>query len=208
MTGAANNTGRRTERNQPTKERKKDMTQSIEDKIAELEKRRDQLNARIKQIQARQNAKARKARARRLYQLGEIMEKAMGIELDEAGRQILSQTLNSVITVYDPRRGMNVDMKVIDVIDNGIPRTAPKNEPSPDGTAIMPDDDAIVERDRNKREMEPDESEETHSYDPSSDADPSGKPVKPAEERTRKRKTKTPAKPKPATEAADTQAGR
>ena len=49
MTGAANNTGRRTERNQPTKERKKDMTQSIEDKIAELEKRRDQLNARIKQ---------------------------------------------------------------------------------------------------------------------------------------------------------------
>ena len=156
------------------------MTQSIEDKIAELEKRRDQLNARIKQIQARQSAKARKARARRLYQLGEIMEKAMGIELDEAGRQILSQTLNSVITVYDPRRGMNVDMKVIDVLDSGIPRTAPKNEPSPDGTAIMPDDDAIVERDRNKREMEPDESEETHSYDPSSDADPSGKPVKPA----------------------------
>lgn len=46
------------------------MTQSIEDKIAELEKRRDQLNARIKQIQARQNAKARKARTRRLYQLG------------------------------------------------------------------------------------------------------------------------------------------
>lgn len=64
MTGAANNTGRRTERDQPTKERKKDMTQSIEDKIAELEKRRDQLNVRIKQIQARQNAKARKARAR------------------------------------------------------------------------------------------------------------------------------------------------
>ena len=80
------------------------MTQSIEDKIAELEKRRDQLNARIKQIQARQSAKARKARARRLYQLGEIMEKAMGIELDEAGRQILSQTLNSVIMVYDPNR--------------------------------------------------------------------------------------------------------
>lgn len=188
------------------------MTKNIEERIAELEKRRDQLNARIKQIQARQSAKARKARARRLYQLGEILEKAMGIELNEEERQTLSQNLNSVITVYDPRHGTNVDMRVIDVIDSGIPRTVSENESSseptetvpqpdqhgnehvPDGTATASDDDANDTRDRNERRTEPDETGNTPPNDPSQDTDTALQSTEPVRTGTRKRKTKTPVK--------------
>ena len=46
---------------------------------------------------------------------------------DDEGRQTFSDGLNGIISVYDPSRGGNVDMRVIDVIDRRIPRL-PRSE--------------------------------------------------------------------------------
>ena len=56
------------------------------------------------------------------------MEKARGSAYDDEGRQTFSDGLNGIISVYDPSRGGNVDMRVIDVIDRRIPRL-PRSKP-------------------------------------------------------------------------------
>ena len=54
-------------------------------------------------------------------------KKARGGAYDDEGRQTFSDGLNGIISVYDPSRGGNVDMRVIDVIDRRIPRL-PRSE--------------------------------------------------------------------------------
>ncbi len=56
---------------------------SIEEQIEEQEKKKQQLEARIKQLKARQSATERKERTRRLIEVGAIVEKGIGIELKE-----------------------------------------------------------------------------------------------------------------------------
>lgn len=69
----------------------------------------------------------RNARTKRLVETGAIVEKAHGGAYDDEGRQTFSDGLNGIISVYDPSRGGNVDMRVIDVIDRRIPRL-PRSE--------------------------------------------------------------------------------
>lgn len=69
----------------------------------------------------------RNARTKRLVETGAIVEKARGGAYDDEGRQTFSDGLNGIISVYDPSRGGNVDMRVIDVIDRRIPRL-PRSE--------------------------------------------------------------------------------
>lgn len=101
------------------------MTKSIEEQIAENKERIKRMQERNRKLMQRQSEKERKARTRRLIEVGAIVEKAHGSEYDERDRQTLSQGLNGIISVYDPKRGGNVDMRVIDVIHSGIP-TAPE----------------------------------------------------------------------------------
>ena len=54
---------------------------TIEEQIAEQEKKKQQLEARIKQLKARQSATERKERTRRLIEVGAIVEKGLGVEL-------------------------------------------------------------------------------------------------------------------------------
>lgn len=119
------------------------MAKSDDEQIMELKERRDQLNARIQKIQARKNAKARKARTHRLIQVGAIVETAVGGECGEAERETISHNLNSLVSVYDPKRGGNVDMRVADLLmrpaptagegtDAAKPADVPSMTPVPD----------------------------------------------------------------------------
>ena len=97
------------------------MAKSADEQIKELREKRDQLNARIQKIQARENAKARKARTHRLIQVGATVESVMQMELDtEESRTALMHALERVVSVYDPARGANVDTRVADIINTAI----------------------------------------------------------------------------------------
>ena len=78
-------------------------------------------------VRAKQAKQERNARTKRLVETGAIVEKAHGGAYDDEGRQTFSDGLNGIISVYDPSRGGNVDMRVIDVIDRRIPRL-PRSE--------------------------------------------------------------------------------
>lgn len=56
---------------------------TIEEQIAEQEKKKQQLEARIKQLKARQSATERKERTHRLIEIGAIIESGIGVELKE-----------------------------------------------------------------------------------------------------------------------------
>lgn len=70
------------------------MSKSSGEQIEELQRQIDQRKARIRQIKARENAKARKARTHRLIQVGAIVEQATGVEYDsEQARCALQDAL-------------------------------------------------------------------------------------------------------------------
>lgn len=70
------------------------MSRSTDEQIEELQKQIEQKRARIRQLKARENAKARRARTHRLIQVGAIVEQATGVAYDsEQARQALSDAL-------------------------------------------------------------------------------------------------------------------
>lgn len=56
---------------------------SEEERLAELDKRMEQLKARKQMIQTQISQKERKARTRRLIQIGAIFEQYFGVQLNE-----------------------------------------------------------------------------------------------------------------------------
>ena len=107
------------------------MTISIEEQLKDIEEQQKRLNEKKRRVKQRMSEQVRKARTRRLIEVGAIMEKAHGSEYDERDRQTLSRAINGIISVYDPKRGGNVDMRVIDVIHSDIPRTPAQPETRP-----------------------------------------------------------------------------
>lgn len=54
-----------------------------EERLAELDQRMEQLKAKKQQLQAQINQKERKARTRRLIQIGAIFEQYFGVQVNE-----------------------------------------------------------------------------------------------------------------------------
>lgn len=122
------------------------MAKSDDEQLMELKERRDQLNARIQKIQARKNAKARKARTHRLIQVGAIVETAIGRECDEAERGTISHNLNSMVSVYDPKRGGNMDMRVADLLMRPTPTTGEETDAGqPPVPSMTPVPDPVIQ---------------------------------------------------------------
>lgn len=97
------------------------MSKSAAEQIEALRERRDQLNARIQRIQAKENAKARKARTHRLIQNGAVLETVMGMELDtDEIREDWMREMRRVVAVYDPARGGNVSKSIVDLVREGL----------------------------------------------------------------------------------------
>lgn len=72
-------------------------TETIENQIADLKKKQEQLKAREKALKAKLSAADRKARTKRLIEVGAVVEKALGIALDtpekrEAVLEVLTRT--------------------------------------------------------------------------------------------------------------------
>lgn len=101
----------------------KSFVQQIEDDENKIKRIREHQ----RMVRAKQAKQERNARTKRLVETGAIVEKAHGGAYDDEGRQTFSDGLNGIISVYDPSRGGNVDMRVIDVIDRRIPRL-PRSE--------------------------------------------------------------------------------
>ncbi|WP_366914180.1 hypothetical protein, partial [uncultured Clostridium sp.] len=71
-----------------------EMTKSAEEQLAELEAKRDQINARMQEIRARQRKKEQKERTHRLIQVGAVMENALDLELNtEHLRELVGQII-------------------------------------------------------------------------------------------------------------------
>lgn len=72
------------------------MTKSIEEQIAELDRKVAQIRARKSQLMARRRQADEKARVHRLIQVGAILEKATGIQFDtKESREELSTVLQT-----------------------------------------------------------------------------------------------------------------
>lgn len=99
------------------------MAKSAEEQIRELERRRDQLNARMRRIRARESAKERKARAHRLIEVGALVESAVGVECDEAVRETMALNLNSNVCVVEPD-GTRRSVRLAELLTK--PRNAPQ----------------------------------------------------------------------------------
>ena len=105
------------------------MSKSAAEQIEALRERRDQLNARIQRIQAKENAKARKARTHRLIQNGAVLETVMGMELDtDEIREDWMREMRRVVAVYDPARGGNVNKSIVDLVREGLAGAAARRE--------------------------------------------------------------------------------
>lgn len=97
------------------------MSKSAAEQIEALRERRDQLNARIQRIQAKENAKARKARTHRLIQNGAVLETVMGMELDtDEIREDWMREMRRVVAVYDPAHGGNINKSIVDLVREGL----------------------------------------------------------------------------------------
>lgn len=103
------------------------MPKSFAQQIEDDENKIKRIREHQRMVRAKQAKQERNARTKRLVETGAIVEKAHGGAYDDEGRQTFSDGLNGIISVYDPSRGGNVDMRVIDVIDRRIPRL-PKSE--------------------------------------------------------------------------------
>lgn len=91
----------------------------IEQQLHSLQTRRDQLNARIQKLKAREAAKARKARTRRLIQVGAVVEKALGREFTDEGQR---ERLLAALTGLKAEVSSRID---------GAPSAPPSYEPRP-----------------------------------------------------------------------------
>lgn len=70
------------------------MSRSTGEQIEDLQKQIEQKRARIRQLKARESAKARRARTHRLIQVGAIVEQATGVAYDsEQARLALQDAL-------------------------------------------------------------------------------------------------------------------
>ena len=98
------------------------MPKSFAQQIEDDENKIKRIREHQRMVKAKQAKQERNARTKRLVETGAIVEKAHGGAYDDEGRQTFSDGLNGIISVYDPSRGGNVDMRVIDVIDRRIPR--------------------------------------------------------------------------------------
>ena len=103
------------------------MPKSFAQQIEDDENKIKRIREHQRMVRAKQAKQERNARTKRLVETGAIVEKAHGGAYDDEGRQTFSDGLNGIISVYDPSRGGNVDMRVIDVIDRRIPRL-PRSE--------------------------------------------------------------------------------
>lgn len=63
------------------------MAKTVEERIEELQKRQAQLKAKEKALKAKQSQADRKARTKRLIEVGAIVEKAIGLEIDSQARK-------------------------------------------------------------------------------------------------------------------------
>jgi hypothetical protein len=72
------------------------MDDALQQRIDRLTRQQEQLKARKRQLLARASQQERKARTRRLIQIGAVMEKGLGMELDEQGRSLLLEELTTV----------------------------------------------------------------------------------------------------------------
>lgn len=104
-----------------------EMPKSFAQQIEDDENKIKRIREHQRMVRAKQAKQERNARTKRLVETGAIVEKAHGGAYDDEGRQTFSDGLNGIISVYDPSRGGNVDMRVIDVIDRRIPRL-PRSE--------------------------------------------------------------------------------
>lgn len=109
------------------------MPKSFAQQIEDDENKIKRIREHQRMVKAKQAKQERNARTKRLVETGAIVEKAHGGAYDDEGRQTFSDGLNGIISVYDPSRGGNVDMRVIDVIDRRIPR--PPRSETATGTA-------------------------------------------------------------------------
>lgn len=100
------------------------MPKSFAQQIEDDENKIKRIREHQRMVRAKQAKQERNARTKRLVETGAIVEKARGGAYDDEGRQTFSDGLNGIISVYDPSRGGNVDMRVIDVIDRRSPRSA------------------------------------------------------------------------------------
>ncbi len=67
---------------------------TIEEQIAELEQKQKELKNKMKKVKAKQTQEERKARTKRLIEVGAIIEKAIGIEFDtEKKKEVLMKHL-------------------------------------------------------------------------------------------------------------------
>lgn len=78
-------------------------TRSIEERLAEIEAKENRLKQQKKKLKAEQSKKARNARTKRLIEIGAIVEKALGIELDTPGKR--EKLLNLLIEEREARNG-------------------------------------------------------------------------------------------------------
>lgn len=74
---------------------KKKMTRSVEEQMADIERRMKQLRARKQRIVARENAKARKRRTHLIIRLGGILSNEGVLGYDEGNRQRLLDMLKA-----------------------------------------------------------------------------------------------------------------
>ncbi|MDY5133556.1 hypothetical protein [Actinotignum urinale] len=72
----------------------RDVKNTLQEKLEKIEKQRAQLTARAQRIRAKYAAKERKARTRRLIQVGAILESNLGIEFTEEKRNQLARFLH------------------------------------------------------------------------------------------------------------------
>ena len=68
---------------------------SIDERIAELEEKEKKLKAQKKKLKAQQSQAERKARTKRLIEIGAAVEKALGISLDSENKR---QALMDILT--------------------------------------------------------------------------------------------------------------
>lgn len=71
------------------------MTRSVEEQMADIERRMKQLRARKQRIVARENAKARKRRTHLIIRLGGILSNEGVLGYDEGNRQRLLDMLKA-----------------------------------------------------------------------------------------------------------------
>lgn len=80
-------------------------TRSIDERIAEIEAKENKLKLQKKKLKAEQTKQERNARTKRLIEIGAIMEKALGTQLDTAEKR---NALFSILVQERPGRNNSI----------------------------------------------------------------------------------------------------